>query len=89
MKISILNVNASYKSVTSIHFSEYLLCLLFHKNNQLGVSVMAQWKQIRLGTMRLQVQSLALLNRLMIQLCHELWYKSQMWLGSDVAVALA
>ena len=49
---------------------------------------MAQWKQIHLETMRLQVQSLALLSRLRIRRCHELWCRSQMWLGSGVAVAL-
>ena len=32
-----------------------------------GVSVMAQWKRIRLGTMRMQVRSLASLSRLRIQ----------------------
>ena len=35
----------------------------------LGVHVMVQRKQIRLGTMRLQVRSLPLLNRLRIQHC--------------------
>ena len=37
---------------------------------------MVQWKQIRLGTMRLWVQSLALLSEL----------RSQIWLGSHTAV---
>ena len=49
---------------------------------------MAQWKQIQLGTMRLQVQALASLSGLRIWCCRELWYRSQMWLGSCVAVAL-
>ena len=34
---------------------------------------MVQWKRIRLETMRLQVRSLASLNGLWIQRCHELW----------------
>ena len=34
---------------------------------------MAQQKQIQLGTMRLQVRSLASLSGLRIQHCHELW----------------
>ena len=34
---------------------------------------MAQWKQIHLGTMRLQVRSLASLNGLRIWHCRELW----------------
>ena len=34
---------------------------------------MAQWKQIRLGTMRSQARSLALISGLRILRCHELW----------------
>jgi len=37
----------------------------------------------------LQVQSLTLLSGLSIQHCHELWCKSQTWLRSRVALALA
>ena len=48
---------------------------------------MAQWKRILLGTMRLQVRSLALLRGLRIRHCHELWCRSQMQLGSCIAVA--
>ena len=44
-----------------------------------GVPVV-QRKQIKLGTMRLQVQSLALLRRLRIRHCRELWCRSQTWL---------
>ena len=50
---------------------------------------MAQQKQTRLGTMRLWVQSLASLSGLRILHCHELWCRSQMWLGPGVTVALA
>ena len=50
---------------------------------------MAQWKQIQLGTMRLQVQSLASLSGLRILHCHELWYRWQTRLGSGVTVAVA
>ena len=39
--------------------------------------------------MRFQVQSLVLLSGLRIWRCHELWYRSQMWLGSGIAVAVA
>ena len=38
--------------------------------------------------MRMWVQSLALLSGLRIQRCHELCRRSQMWLGSCVAVAV-
>ena len=36
-----------------------------------------------------EVQSLALLSGLRIQRCSELWYRSQMQLGSRIAVAVA
>ena len=36
----------------------------------------------------MQVQSLALLSELSIWLCHKLWRRSQMWLGSGVAMAV-
>ena len=45
-------------------------------------------QQTRLASMRTQVQSWALLSGLWIRRCHELWYSSKMWLGSDV-VAVA
>ena len=38
---------------------------------------MAQQKRIRLGTMRLQVQSLALLSGLRIRRCRELWCRPE------------
>ena len=38
---------------------------------------MAQRKRIQLGTMRLWVQSLALISGLRIQCCHELWCRLQ------------
>ena len=38
--------------------------------------------------MRLQVQSLASLSGLRIRLCHELWCRPKMWLGSGIAVAV-
>ena len=36
--------------------------------------------------MKLRVRSLALLSGLRMQHCHELWCRSQTWLGSRVAV---
>ena len=53
-----------------------------------GVPVVAQRKQIRLGTMRLRVRSLASLRGLKIWGCRELWCRSQTWLGSCIAAAL-
>ena len=46
-------------------------------------------KWIRLGTKRLWVQSMALLSGLSIWRCCELWCRSQMWLGSGIAMAVA
>ena len=50
---------------------------------------MVQQKQIRPGTMRLLVRPLALLRGLRMWYCHELWCRSQMWLKSCIAVAVA
>ena len=49
---------------------------------------MVQQKQIQLGTMRLQVRSLAWLCGLGIWHCYELWCRSQMRLGFHIAVAV-
>ena len=50
---------------------------------------MTQWKLTRLIIMRMLVHSLDLLSGLRIQCCRELWYSSELWLGSHVAVAVA
>ena len=55
---------------------------------QLGVPIRVQQKRIRLGTMRLQVQFLALLSGLRIWRYPELWCRSQTQFGSRVAVAV-
>ena len=57
-------------------------------NRNIEVPIMAQWKQIRLGAMRLWVWSLASVCGLRIWHCCELWYRLQTWLGSGVAVAV-
>ena len=49
---------------------------------------MAQWKWIWLASMRMWVWSLASLSGLGKLHCRELWCRSQMWLGSRVAVAV-
>ena len=54
----------------------------------MGGPVIAQWKRIRVGTMRLRVRSPASLSGLRIWSCHELWCRSQTQLRSGVAVAL-
>ena len=53
-----------------------------------GVPIVMQWKRIQSGTMRLWVRSLASLSGLRIWHCHELWYRSQIRLGSGIAVAV-
>ena len=53
-----------------------------------GVTIVVQQKRIRLGTIRLQVRSLASLSGLGIKRCHELWCRSQTQLESGVAVAV-
>ena len=53
-----------------------------------GVLVEVQRKQIRRGTMRLQVQSPAFISGLRIWHRRELWCRSQMRLRSGVAVAV-
>ena len=57
------------------------------KNKFPGVSIVAQWKRIRLASTRTKVRSLASLSGLRIRCCREPWYSSKMWLGSGVAVA--
>ena len=50
---------------------------------KIGVSIVAQWKQTRLVSMRIQVQFLASLSGLRIHCCCELWCRSQVQLGFD------
>ena len=54
----------------------------------LELPIVAQQKRIQLETMSLWVPSLALLSGLRILHCHELWCRSQMQLGSGIAVAV-
>ena len=54
----------------------------------IGVPIVVQWKRIQLGTMRLQVQSLASLSGLRIRCCRELWCRLQTRLRSGIAVAV-
>ena len=58
------------------------------KDPHWGVPIMAQRKQIQLGTMRFQVRSLAALSGLRIWYCCELWCRFQTWLRSCVAVVV-
>ena len=58
------------------------------KKKKNGAPVVAQRERIQLGTMSLQVRSLASISELRIRHCRELWCRSQTQLGSGVAVAV-
>ena len=69
--------------------SQWRLVNIFEWNERWkGVPVVAQQKRIRLGTISLRDQFLALLSGIGIWHCHEEWCRLQMWLGSCVAVAV-
>ena len=53
----------------------------------IAVPFVEQWKQIQQVSMRIWIQSLALLSGLGIQLCCELWCSLQTQLGFGIAVA--
>ena len=54
------------------HHSKSIRANGTHPKWEMGVPVVAQWKRTQLGTMRLQVRSLASLSGLRIQRCREL-----------------
>ena len=58
------------------------------RDSHTGVPTVAQWKQIQVGDISLQVRPLALLNGLRFWHCHELWCRSETWLGYGIAVAV-
>ena len=64
-------------------------CSLAIQNTIDGVPIVVQWKQTQVVSMRMQVQSMALLIGLRIWHCHKLWCRLQMRLGSCIAVAVA
>ena len=54
-----------------------------------GVPAVAQQlMNLIIASMRMQVRALALLSGLRIWCCHELWCRSQMHLGSGIAMAV-
>ena len=87
--ISNNNLERIYKIYIYLnHFPAHLKLKKHYNLTMLRSPVVVQRKRIRLGTMRLRVQSLASLSGLRIRHCRELWHRSQMRLGSDVAVAV-
>jgi len=83
----VIIINITYSSHSKIlnsilydHFNIHRICS--------GFPTVVQWKRIQLGTVRLQVRSLASLSGLRIRYCHELWCRSQTRLGSGVAMVV-
>ena len=72
------------KSLTSKAASRSPHFSAFQREIPLSLSRLQTW----LVSMRMGVQSMASLSGLRIWHCHELWYRSQMWLRSCVAVAM-
>ena len=67
---TVLEVCRRETNIWSIILCEQFgICKEFIKMFHLGVPIVAQWKQIRLGTMRLRVRSLASLSGLRIRCC--------------------
>jgi len=60
-----------------------------YKKEMVDVPTVAQQKRIWLVSKRMRVWSLGSLSGLGIQHCRELWCRSQTWLGSCVAMAVA
>ena len=84
-----------YNKYTHTHKHIYLHTIIaLRKTNQFNV-IKFHWSsrrgsvETKLGTMRLRVWSLASCSGLRIQHCCEPWCRSQMRLGSGIAVALA
>ena len=86
--------NMSKFSISIINLSPFVLAevIFFMQVRHIpnaGVPVMAQWKRIWLGTMRLRVWSLGSLSGLRIQHYCELWCGLKTGLGTGVAVSVA
>ena len=82
-------LSIEYPNDTSKKLLEHIKEFGKISRHKIGVPIVAQQKQIRLGTMRLQVRSLGLLSGIRIQHCCELRCRSQTLLRSGIAMALA
>ena len=83
--VNLLNLFISYRR---FFFFFCRLLEIFYVENDVGVPIVAQQRQIWLVSMKMRVWSLTLLSGLRIWCCQELWYRLQMWLGCGVAVAV-
>ena len=75
------------REVTAELYNKTILLQIID-NCREGVPTVAQQKQIRIVSMRMQVRSLASLSWLRIRCCCELWCRSHMRLRSHIAVAV-
>ena len=75
-------------SFTNVRVWNFHLGLYPSKTTWRGVPIMAQQKQIQLGTMRVQVPSLALLSGLRIRHCCEPWCRIWRSCGSGLGQQL-
>ena len=78
-----MSIKTSNDSNIIIHFVN------MSQKKKVGVPFVVEQKKIQLGTMRLRVQSLALLCGLRFWRCRELWCRLQTRLRSCIAVAVA
>ena len=77
-----------YMEKVKFFYQHQCIVDVVNEKEVIGVPVVAQWKRIRLGRMRLWVRSLALLIGLTIWCCCQLWCRWQTQLGSGIAMAL-
>ena len=83
-------INHVYFLDTELAPNNVISLLLLLENSVLGVPRVAQRVENLTLSMRMQVQSLALLSGLRIQTCHRLQVRgSRMWLRTGIAVAVA
>ena len=74
-------------SLIILIFLVIIFSFLF-KEVPLGVPIVAKWVKNPTGTMRMQIQSLALLSGLRIWSCGELWCGLQTRLRSGIAMVV-
>ena len=83
--------NIWFANIFFCHFTGNVMCILPQLVLKTGIPEFPLWLsgfRPRLVSMRTRLWSLASLSGLNIRHCHELWCRSQMQLGSTVAVAV-
>ena len=79
----------NYHMIQKSHFQVFIQKNLIRHFQLREFPLQLSGLRICLVSMRMRVQSLASLSGLGIWCCHELWFSSQMRLGSCIAVAVA